>query len=270
MIASFFIALREGLEAALIVGLTLGVLAKTGRQQYRSAVWSGVVAAVVISLAAAGMLNLLGSNLEGKAEGIFEGITMLLAAGVLTWMIFWMQRHSRRMQQGVESSLRQAAKGGQRWGVFGIAFFAVFREGIEIALFLTATALTTSARQTVIGGLIGLATACLLGWGLFTASVRLDIGRFFQITSVLLILFAAGLIAHGIHEFNEVGWIPAIVAPVWDINHILSEESDFGKMLKALFGYNGNPSLSEMLAYICYYLLIILGIRRLPREDPDG
>lgn len=122
----------------------------------------------------------------------------------------------------------------------------------------------------MIGGLIGLATACLLGWGFFAASIRLDISRFFQITSVLLILFAAGLIAHSIHELNEVGWIPVIVTPVWDINHILSEESNFGKMLKALFGYNGNPSLSEVLAYIGYYLLIILGIRRLPREDLDG
>jgi len=269
MIPGFLIALREGLEAALIVGLTLGVLAKMDRRDYRSVVWSGVATAVVISLGVAGLLNLLGTSFEGKAEEVFEGATMIVAAGVLTWMIYWMQSQSRRLQQGLESDVRLAAERDQKVGLFGIAFFAVLREGIETALFLTANALSTSAQQAFIGGLIGLVAAGFLGWAIFATTVRLDVRRFFQVTSVILILFAAGLFAHGIHEFIEVGWIPAIIDPLWDINPILSEDSVVGTLLKALFGYNGDPSLSEVLAYIGYYLLIFLGARRLSRGRPE-
>lgn len=263
MIAGFLIALREGLEAALIVGLTLGVLAKMDRRGYHTAVWSGVAAAAVISLGVAGLLHLLGTSFEGEGEKIFEGATTIIGAAVLTWMIYWMQGQSRRLQQGLESDVHLAAERGQRVGLFGIAFFAVLREGIETALFLTANALSTSAGGTFIGGLIGLLAAGFLGWVIFATAVRLDVRRFFQITSFLLILFAAGLFAHGVHEFIEVGWIPPLLDPLWDINPILSEDSITGMFLKALFGYNGDPSLSEVLAYIGYYLLILLGARRL-------
>lgn len=268
MIPGFLIALREGLEAALIVGLTLGVLTKIDRRGYHTAVWSGVAAAAVISLGAAGLLHLLGTNFEGEAEKVFEGVTMIIAAGVLTWMIYWMRDQSRQLQQRLESNVRLAVEQGQKVGLFGIAFFAVLREGIETALFLTANALSTSAQQTFIGGLIGLVVAGFLGWAIFATTVRLDIRRFFQVTSLILILFAAGLFAHGIHEFIELGWIPAIIDPVWDVNSILSEDSIAGMFLKALFGYNGDPSLSEVLAYISYYLLILLGTRFLSRGRP--
>ena len=101
----------------------------------------------------------------------------------------------------------------------------------------------------------------MLGWAIFASTIRLDLVKFFKVTSVLLILFAAGLIAHGVHEFNEVGWIPAIIEHVWDINPILNEKSTFGAMLKALFGYNGNPSLTEVIAYLAYFVAIIFGLR---------
>ncbi len=263
MIPGFLIALREGLEAALIVGLTLGVLTKMDRRGYHTAVWSGVVAAGVISVGAAGLLYLLGTNFEGEAEKVFEGATMIVAAGVLTWMIYWMQGQSRQLKQGLESDVRLAAERGQSVGLFLIAFIAVLREGIETALFLTANALSTSARQTFIGGLFGLFTAGFLGWVIFTTAVRLNVRRFFQVTSVLLILFAAGLFAHGVHEFIEVGWIPPIIDPVWDLNSILSEDSIAGMFLKALFGYNEDPSLSEVLAYVGYYLMVLFGTRLL-------
>jgi high-affinity iron transporter len=269
MIPGFLIALREGLEAALIVGLTLGVLTKIDRRGYHTAVWSGVAAAAFISLGVAGLLHLLGTNFEEEAEKVFEGVTMIIAAGVLTWMIFWMRGQSLQLQQRLEGDVRLAVERGQKVVLFGIAFFAVLREGIETALFLTANALSTSAPQTFIGGLIGLVTAGFLGWAIFATTVRLDVRRFFQVTSVILILFAAGLFAHGIHEFIEAGWIPAIIDPLWDINHILSEDSGMGTLFKALFGYNGDPSLSEVLAYIGYYLLILLGARRLSRTRPE-
>jgi len=267
MVPSYLIGLREGLEAALIVGLTLSVLTKMKKPEYRPAVWWGVAAAIIISIAIAVVIQLVGASLEGRAEEVFEGAMMVFAAAVLTWMIFWMQRMSRRIQLGLESDVRAAATQGQNMGLFGIAFFAVLREGIETALFLTAAAMNASTRETLIGGLAGIVSAVVLGWGLFASTIRLDVRRFFQLSSALLILFAAGLFAHGIHEFNEAGLIPAVINPLWDINHILDENSTLGSILKALFGYNGNPSLTEVLAYLGYFVAVYLGFRSLPKVE---
>ena len=267
MVPGFLIALREGLEAALIVGVTLSVLSKSGQEQYRKWVWLGAGSAVLLSVIVAGALQAFGATLEGSAEEIFEGITMLLAAGVLTWMIFWMYRQSHQYQETLTHGVQQAASQSKRWGLFGIAFFAVLREGIETALFLTATALTPNGEQAFVGGLAGLIVAGLLGWALFASDIRLNIQHFFQITSLLLILFAAGLFAHGIHEFVEVGWIPAMIDPVWNINTIIDENSVGGSFLKAIFGYNGNPSLTESLAYFGYFVLVLFGIRKVSRDQ---
>lgn len=266
MIASFLLALREGLEAALIVGLTLSILTKMKRQQFVPAVWAGVIAATAVSITAALILNWVGAELEGAAEQIFEGVTMFLASAILTWMIFWMARQGRQVQAHLQADVQAALLRGGKWGLFAIAFLAVVREGIETALFLTAAAMASSTQQTVIGSLIGLATAALLGWLLFAASVRLDVRRFFQVTGVLLILFAAGLVAHGIHEFNEAHLIPEIVEHVWDINHILPEKSAVGLLLTTLFGYNGNPSLTEVIGYILYFVAVFSGLRLAERR----
>lgn len=265
MLPAFLLALREGLEAALIVGIVLGALRQLGQSQQRGAVWQGVGAAIVVSLAAAVGLMAVGLKLEGKVEQIFEGVTMLLAAAILTWMIFWMRSQGRRLSRELEQGVRQALGSGSRWALFGLAFIAVVREGIETALFLTASAFTAGAQATLAGALLGLLTAAALGYLIFAATWRLSIQRFFQVTSALLILFAAGLVAHGIHEFNEVGWIPAVIEHVWDTNRLLNENSSVGLILKALFGYNGNPSLTEVLGYITYWVVIVLAVRRAPQ-----
>lgn len=267
MIPAYLIGLREGLEAALIVGITLSVLTKLGAHHLKRVVWYGTVSAVILSIASASILQFMGSNLEGTAEEIYEGVTMVLAAIVLTWMIFWIQRQNR-LQQDFESDVRKAATRGQVGGLFGIAFFAVLREGIELTLFLSAAAITATSQNVLIGGLLGLTSAGLLGWALFASTLKMNIGRFFNVTSALLILFAAGLFAHGIHEFIEVGWIPAIIDPLWDITPILSEDSFLGSLAKTLFGYNSNPSLTEVLAYLGYYLTIFLGLQRLRKRNP--
>ena len=266
MIAGFMLGLREGLEAALIVGIVFGVLTKARRTEFAPAVWGGVVGAIFVSLGVALALNRVGTSLEGEAEEIFEGLTMLFAAGLLTWMIFWMQGQGGQVKQTLESNVRRAASSGQVWGLFTMSFITVLREGIETALFLTAAAMTANAQETFIGGLAGLLTAAVLGLLLFAATARLSVRRFFQITSVFLILFAAGLLAHGVHELNEVGWIPTIVEHVWDLNPILDENSTLGLFLKTLFGYNGNPSLTEVIAYLGYFVVIFLGVRYMGRD----
>jgi len=255
MIAALLIGFREGLEAALIVGIVLSYLKKMVYRQ-RAAVWWGVVSAVIVSIVAGVALQVMGVAFEGRSEELFEGITMLLAAAVLTWMIFWMQRQARSIRAELEADVRQAVTGGSRWALFALAFVAVVREGIETALFLTAAAFSATPAQTLIGGGLGLAAAVIVGWLLFAVSVRLDVRAFFRVTSVLLILFAAGLVAHGVHELQEAGVLPVIVEHVWDINPVLNENSTVGSILEALFGYNGNPSLLEVIAYGVYFIVI--------------
>lgn len=261
MLPSFLLSLREGIEAALIIGIVIGTLQKINRTDYVKTVWVGAACAAAVSLLAAIVLNKVGTSLEGEAEEIFEGFTMLVAAGVLTWMIFWMSRQARQLRSELESGVRRAASLAGHGALFLLAFTAVVREGIELALFLTAAAMTSSAQAVMTGALLGLGAAILLGWSLFTSIVRLDLRRFFQVTGVLLVLFAAGLVAHGVHEFNELGWIPPIIEHIWDINLVLDENSSFGQLLTALFGYNANPSLSEILAYIGYFVVILSGLR---------
>ncbi len=263
MFPAFLLAMREGLEATLIVGIVLGVLKRMNRPDLRSSVWIGTFSAVVVSLVVGGILTVIGVSLEGPAEQIFEGFTMLLAAGILTWMVFWMNRQGRYLREGMESEVHKAVtKRSSRRALFGLAFLAIVREGIELALFLTATTFVDYQGQFLLGALIGLSAAILLGWLLFSATIRLDVRRFFQVTGVLLILFAAGLVAHGVHEFNEAGWIPAIIEHVWDINPLVDENSLPGLLLKTLFGYNANPSLTEVVAYLAYFMLVFLGLQR--------
>lgn len=258
MIPSFLLALREGLEAALIIGIVLGALHKMNRPALKPAVWRGTAAAIGGSFLVALALNLIGAELEGAGEQIFEGFTMLLAAGVLTWMIFWMRRQSRHLKKELEEKTSQAVgKNGQQ-ALFALAFLAVFREGVELALFLLATRFASSPLQTVIGALLGLSGAIALGWMVFNSSRRLNLQQFFTITSTLLILFAAGLIGHAVHEFNELGWIPALIDPIYDINPLLPEQSFAGDIFKALFGYNGNPSLTETIAYLGYFAILLV------------
>jgi len=262
MLPSYILALREGLEAALIIGIVLGALRQMRRPELRPALWAGAISAVLVSLVASVILYLLGVSLEGNAEKIFEGFTMLLAAGILTWMIFWMNRQSHNLKGNLEAGVHKAVTRTGKRALFALAFFAVVREGIELALFLTATAFASDAIQTILGTLLGLGTAILLGWSLFATTVRLDLRRFFRVTGILLILFAAGLVAHGVHEFNEVGWIPVVIEHLWDINPIIDENSTFGQIIKALFGYNGNPSLTEVMAYIAYFVGVFFSLRK--------
>lgn len=269
MLASFLLSLREGIEAALIIGILLGALRQMRRTELIPAVWLGTLSAVAFSLLGGVLLTSFGLSFEGAAEQLFEGITMLLAAALLTWMIFWMSRTARNLKSDIESDVQRAAFGAGKRAVFFVAFLAILREGIELALFLTASVFATDAVQTILGALLGLGTAILLGWSIFATIIRLDLRRFFQVTGFLLILFAAGLVAHGMHEFNEVGWIPAVIEHVWDVNVIVDENSTFGQLLKALFGYNGNPSLTEVLAYVAYFIAVLLGLQLANKPRPS-
>jgi high-affinity iron transporter len=256
MLASFLLSLREGLEAALIIGIVFGSLQHMRRTELKGVVWLGVLSAVLLSLVGAVALNLAGAEFDGRAEELFEGVAMLLAAGLLTWMIFWMRRQGASIQQELDEDVRQAVFKHGATALFLLAFLAVAREGLELALFLFAAGVDSNPIQIISGALLGLAASVSLGWLLFTSTHRLSLKNFFLVTNVLLIIFAAGLVAHAVHEFNEAGVIPGVVDHVWDINGILDEKSTVGEILKALVGYNGNPSLTEVLAYLGYFIAL--------------
>ena len=271
MAQAFLITLREGLEAALIVAIVLAVLARIGRRGDFAAVWWGVTGAVLVSIIGGALLFALGLALEGTAEEIFEGTAMLLAVGVLTWMVIWMRRQARYIRGDLERQVRQAVATGSPVGLASLAFLAVGREGLETTLFLFAAVKTATPLATLVGGTLGLGLASILGYTIYRGSRRLNLRVFFTTTGVFLILFAAGLLAHGLHELQEAGLLPVVIEHVWDTNRILNEGAGLGAFLKSIFGYNGNPSLLEVIAYPTYLVLALLYLLRpLPATSTAG
>jgi len=256
MLPGFLLSLREGLEAALVIGIVLGVLAKLKRTDLNRIVWSGLALAIVLSAVIAGILSFFRMEFEGQGEMIFEGSTLLLAAGLLTWMIVWMRLSARNLKFEIETKTNKIMAKSSSTGLFVLAFLAVFREGVELALFLLAVEEVSSPLQTLAGAILGLISSAFLGWMLFTSSRKMSLHIFFNVTNFLLVFFAAGMVASGIREFIEVGVLPTFVDTVWDITGFVSNNSELGMMLKMLIGYNGRPSLSELLGYSIYMLAI--------------
>ena len=206
MVSSFVIVLREAFEASLVLGLVFAFLNKVGKaREHGPMVWAGTMAAVVTSVALGGLLFAAGGELQGDAEKLYEGFAMLLAAVVLTGMLFWMRRQAATIGGHLRAQVSEAITDGSRLGLAVVAFIAVAREGIETALFLFASVGEDGAAGTITGGLLGLAFAVGLGILLYRGSLKMDLGRFFLVTGVLVIVFAAYLLAGGMHELGEAG-----------------------------------------------------------------
>jgi high-affinity iron transporter len=256
MIESFVIALREGIEAALIVGIILGYLKKVGAETLSKPIYFGVGLGVLASIGVAGLFLLLRVEFAGRYEQLFEGITMLVAAVILTTMILWMRNNSKTYSEDLREKVETALTKRQSYGLASLAFVSIWREGIETVLFLGSASFTSSGIQLLIGGGLGLGLAVLIGVAIMKYSVRLDLRTFFNVTGILLILFAAGLVGRSILEFQEAGVIAPMIEHVYDINWLIDGQSTAGKLLTALLGYDASPSLAEMFGYIGYWVLI--------------
>jgi high-affinity iron transporter len=202
------VMLREGFEASLVVGIVLAFLDRTGRRDAFWPVWIGAGLALAISISVGALLFAVGAELEGTAEMVFEGVTMLVAAGLLTWMIFWMRRQARTIRRDLEAQVESALIRGSALGLAAVVFVGVLREGVETALFLFGTVEGSNRLVATTSAAVGLAAAVMLGYLFYRGASRLDLRRFFLATSVLLLLFAGWLLAQGLHELAEAGVLP--------------------------------------------------------------
>lgn len=259
MIAGFLITLRETLEAVLVVGIVLAYLVKTNQLGYKKFVWWGIFFGILVSIAGAIILTALFGGLSGRTEEIFEGVLMFIAAGLLTTMILWMAKQGRYVAQELQERVSHEISEQHAVGILALVFFAVLREGIETVIFLGAA--SRVEETNILGPLLGTGIALVIGWLFFWGATKLRIKWFFKVTSIILILFAAGLMAHGVHEFQEAGVLPVFIENVWDINWLVNEKGTWGSILKALFGYNGNPSVIEVVNW-SVYLILIFGVYR--------
>ena len=202
------VMLREGFEASLIVGIVLAFLNRTGRRDGFAAVWAGALGALALSVAVGIGLFAVGAELEGTSEKVFEGLAMLTAAGLLTWMIFWMRRQARSIRKNLEGQVQSALATGSSLALAVVAFVGVAREGVETSLFLFSSVEGSNTVVSLISAALGLAAAIGLGYAFYRGSSRLDLRKFFTITSGLLLVFAGWLLAMGLHELAEGGVIP--------------------------------------------------------------
>jgi high-affinity iron transporter len=267
MTAAFFVTLREGLEAALIIGIIVAYLVKVGRRDAVRLVAYGVVAAVALSLAVGLVVFATVGELPEVAQETFEGIAALLAVVVLTWMLFWMRRQGRAMKGELETSVAAALGRGSALALAGLAFVAVAREGLETVLFMLAiVGSSQDVTATTLGAVLGLVVAVSIGIAIFALGVRVNLRQFFTVTGVLLIFVAAGLLAHAVHEFTEAGWLPE-TAVAFDLSGVLARDGLIGSLLAGLFGYRPAPTWAELVAYFAYLipvLIIFLAPARVP------
>lgn len=252
-LSALLIALREGIEMSLIAGIVLAYLTQIGARRAHRWVWAGIAAAAGVSLVFLWVLNALEAEFEGPTEAIFEGVTMLLAAGFLTWMIFWMLRQARYLKTDLQRAVQETlASGGAAWGIFFLVFFAVVREGAETALLLFAA----PGEGKLLGSVLGLAGAVAVGIAIYAFGRRIDLRTFFRVTGVVLVLFAAGLVTHAAHELVEAGLV-AGGPELFDLSAVLPDDEGLGSILRAIFGYSADPTLLEGLAYAAYYAVAL-------------
>ncbi len=274
--------LREGVEAVLIISIILSYLARTGNRHAFGRIWLGTAVAVLVSLGAGVALFVTVGVLPSPYEQLFEAGAMLLAATVVTWMLFWMRRTSAGIRDQLQVALGRALADGSATGLAVLAFVSVIREGLETALFLVGQAASAQAGAAgvLVGALAGLLIASAIGAAMYRGAARINLRTFFRWTGITLIFIAAGLLASAIHELVEIGWIGVGTIPVFDLSAVLPHEAMagaptglpliVGQLLRALVGYNSRPELVMVAAWAAYVgLVLTLYLRPIaPRRVP--
>lgn len=260
MLAPFLIMLREGLEAALIVGIIAGYLRHTGRGTWLPAVWVGIFLAIALSLFAGAGLELMSASFPQKAQELFEAVIGIFAVVVLMGMVLWMRRAAQSLSRHLRAEVDAAftARGGAAWGLIAMVFLATAREGLESVFFLLAIFQQSPSASGPLGALFGLLVSALAGWAIYAGALRLNLGRFFRWTGVFILFVAAGLLAGSVKALHEAGLWNGLQGIVWDLSHVLPETSPLGTVLAGLLGYRDTPTLGEVIVYVVFLAIALL------------
>ena len=256
MLVAYLIMLREGIEAALIVGIVAAYLKQTGRSRFMPAVWAGVVLASVLCLALGIAMNVAETEFPQKSQELFEGAVALVAVGVLTSMVFWMKKAARsikaELHDSVEAALSRSSDGGM--GLVLMAFFAVGREGLESVFFLLATFQQDLGWGPPAGASLGVLSAVAFGAAITYGGYRLNLRRFFTWTSALIVFVAAGLLATALRSFHEAGLWNGLQGQAFDLSNLLPADGTAGTLLSGIFGYQDAPTVGEVLVYLAFLI----------------
>lgn len=254
--------LREGVEAALIISIVLAYLVRSGNARFVPQVWLGVGAAVLTSAGLGVAIFVTVGELPAPLEQLFEAAMLAVAAGVVTWMLFWMRRAAATVSAELREAIDRAVSGGTALGLAVLAFSAVLREGVETAVFLTGQATAASeseagAASVLVGAVLGLGLATVLGYGFYRGSRRIDLANFFRWTGVALIFIAAGLLSQAVHELVEVGVVPFGTATAYDLSAVLPHKEGIGAFLRAILGYSATPEQATLLTHVVYLVVVL-------------
>lgn len=275
MLVPFLIMMREGIEAAIVVGLVASYLKQTGRERWMPAVWSGVVAASVLCLAVGIGLDLASAEFPQRQQELFEAIVGFAAVAILTSMVFWMKQAARSIKAQLHGSIEAAMRGGRDFGMalVGIVFFAVAREGLESVFFLLATFQQSVGPAAPTGALAGLLVALGVGAAIYQGGVRLNLRHFFRWTAVFILFVAAGLLAGSVRALHEAGLWNGLQKIAFDASGVFPADGVLGSVLSGLLGYHDTPTIGEVLAYLVFLipaLLLFFSGARAPAPAPSG
>jgi len=254
LLANFLIGLREGLEAALIVSILVAYLVKTNNRKGANQVLWGVAIAVLTSvLAGVAIAEFIEVVPEGTNE-IIAGLASIIAVFFVTWMIFWMARQARGLKAELHEKIDTAVK-ASALSLVGVAFFAVIREGIETAVFIwSASRATGNDTNPVLGAALGLITAAVLGYLIYRGALKINLSKFFKYTGAFLIIVAAGILAYGVHELQEIGWFPFLTDTSYDLSGVIEKDGALDTLLRGTISFRSKPSVLESLVWFAYVI----------------
>ena len=257
MLSTFIIALREGLEGSLIVGILAAYIIKTNNRSLLKPLWLGVIGAVITSLGLGALLSFTSAELSDRGNEFFAGTTSFIAVGLVTWMVFWMKRTARVLKSELHGKVDNALTAGPLT-LAGVAFFAVLREGLETALFIYANFRTVDGTASAtIGLVLGFAIAIALGWAIFKSAIKMNLSKFFKYTGIALIIVAAGVLSYGIHEYQELGFLPGPDAFVWDVTSWMPKESLVAGVLSGTVGFDTTTSWLQLAIWAIYLVAVL-------------
>ena len=269
MLPTFVIGLREGVEAALIVGIIAAFLRQEERGDALRYVWAGVGVAVVLCAAVGVTLQIVNEDLPQRQQEGLETIVGLAAVGMVTFMIVWMRRNARGLRKELERSAAGALARGSIYALVAMAFFAVLREGLETAVFLLA-AFQSAANPGAAGAgaVLGLAVAIVIGWGIYKGGVRLNLSKFFRFTAAVLVLVAAGLLASAAHTAHEAGWLNVLQGQALDLSGLIVPGSVTSSLLTGMLGLQPQPTVAEAVVYVLYAVPMLVYVLWPQRSRP--